>query len=109
MAVHNYKLPSDKAMLHVIDFLVKSNGIDAAEIYDRIGYSPKNLSNVRAGRQSFGIQHIAALCKAYHIDANYILGLSRTMSSKPDAASPLHRIRQAVAELELAAPKKRKP
>jgi hypothetical protein len=97
---------TDDRMLKLMAEAIK-RGIAANEsqYLGMIGFARTNISNVRAGRQSFNKDHIQKACEVTGCNANWILGLDSTMMRKP-AKSPLDRIKEAVIELEASAKKK---
>ena len=43
------------------------------EFVDAIGLHKQHLVSIRAGKQSFTVEHIAKVCKQYQVDANLLL------------------------------------
>lgn len=62
-----------KFMRFVVDNRIQ--GITSEQSFLRsIGMvSAKNISNIKAGTQSFQMKHFMSACEIYHADANYFL------------------------------------
>ena len=97
-------------MMAVADYVVSNKVNDVTtlrEWCDNIGIANTNIPNIRKGTQSFTHNHILACCKAFNVDCNYLYGLSSQMFRKQIKANPFEVIKQALAEIELNAKKKR--
>lgn len=89
-------------MLKLMDHYIKQHQEWTETAYlERIGFSRFNISNVRAGRQSFTLDHVKEACVFTGADANWLLGLSgATMLRKESKATPVAKIKEALVEIE---------
>lgn len=49
------------------------------EFLDKIDFLKQNFRNVRLGTQHFTAMHITAACKAFNINANWIVGTEKNI------------------------------
>lgn len=73
---------SDERMLQLIEYAVPRLYPNEKQYLEAIGYSQRNIRNVRAGHQSFRISHIREACTITGADANWVLGISEKMLQK---------------------------
>jgi hypothetical protein len=72
--------PIDKRMLDLVNVLKDRGDIRfTQEFCDAIGILKQNYRNVKEGTQYFTPVHIAAACKNFNINANWVFGLSDQM------------------------------
>jgi len=83
-------LLSDKRMLE----LAKDSGLTQKEFYTQIGFNHTNISQVRAQKQSFTIEHLANAIRIFELDANYFF---KKNAAKYDRKNPLT-VRQLLQE-----------
>ena len=69
------------------------------EYLDKIGFQKTNISNVRAGRQSFTRDHILNACKFTGASADWVFGLTNEIYRK-EPKSVTERLRAIVNEME---------
>jgi transcriptional regulator with XRE-family HTH domain len=51
--------------------LMEGSGMTAKEFFESIGFNYTNISQLRAGKQSFTLEQMDAAIKKYSLDANY--------------------------------------
>lgn len=86
--------PVDQQMLLLIIQLKEAGTIRFnQEFCDELGIPKTYLDQVRNRGRSFTAEHIAAACRAYNVNANWILGIEdavfRTSNPRPARISAL--------------------
>lgn len=70
----------DKNMMFLLELLKVFNEIRfEKEFCDAIGVSKSRLWNIRNGINHFTPEHIKKACKEYDVNANWIIGNSKTI------------------------------
>ena len=73
----------DQRMIELIEFLIATGDIPNRQAFlDEIGLLKQNYREVTTGKRSFRVEHITRACLTYHIDANWIHGLSEVMRTR---------------------------
>ncbi len=62
--------------IHIIRNLREDSDKTQAEIAEVLGTSQTMYARYERGANELPIRHLIALCKYYHVSADYILGLS---------------------------------
>ena len=95
-------------MLQLMNWYLENHTGETESSYlGKIGFVRNNIGKVKTGVQGFTIQHIKNACKLTGASADWILGLSNSMSRK-DTKDPLDRLREVLIELEAKSAKKLK-
>ncbi len=72
----------DKHILQLIEILKNSGKIRYdTEFCEAIDLRKQNLVNIKAGRNHFTPEHIEKVIKQYHVNANWIFGVSEKIFS----------------------------
>lgn len=103
MTETNFKKSTDERMFIVMDYIAANRikGIASRKVFaETIGYLFTNLSNIRTGGQSFGIDHISECCKIYNVSADYIFGFTNDMFRNGTSLPAISRLKDAVREIE---------
>ncbi len=67
----------DQNILHLIEILKASGKIRYdTEFCEAIDLRKQNLVNIKAGRNHFTPEHIEQVIKKFHVNANWIFGVS---------------------------------
>jgi len=62
-----YKMLNDETITYENDF------------YLPVKITKQHYQDIRVGRRSFTVAHIAAICRKYKINANWLLGIEKNM------------------------------
>jgi hypothetical protein len=93
----------ESRMLMLLDILKQKGRVETNQDFcDKIGMHKQTLNNIKQGRlnQKFIIHHVAAACKVYNVNANFILGIEdemfRTGTPTVVKKAPVKRVREVV-------------
>jgi hypothetical protein len=80
----------DIQILKLIEIL-KGSGVIRfdKDFCDAIDLRKQNLVNIKAGRNHFTPEHIEKAVKQYHVNANWIFGVSEKIFLNPKTLRPL--------------------
>lgn len=92
---------TDERMLQLMEWAVQTGVAENETAFmAAIGFSRTNITNVRAGRQSFTREHILKACQLTGASADYIFGFtSQRLRKAPRRA--LDQLKEAVQAVEL--------
>jgi hypothetical protein len=69
----------DKKILDVSTILKQLGLVKSqAEFCREIGFMKQNVRKVKLGTAHFTNEHLTAICNSYNVDANYLIGRSKT-------------------------------
>lgn len=95
-------------MFTLMDHCIKTKQYRTEKQFlEAIGFSFRNISQVRNGGQSFRLEHIRTACELTGANANWILGLEKNMLRKAEQKDPLLKLKEATTELEALLTKKK--
>lgn len=91
---------TDERMFKLMAFAIQEGMFNnESDCYEKIGCLRTNVSNLKAGKQSFTRKHILKLCELTGASADYIFGFTPHMLRK-EKKDPIEAIKQAVTALE---------
>lgn len=66
---------SDKRILRLIDYLKFEQKVSStSEFCLEVNIPKQNISKIKNGTLHFTVQNITTICKAYNVNANWVLG-----------------------------------
>lgn len=101
MPVKSHLAIYNQRMLQLITEAVKAGIVDyEMEYCKKIEYDHTNLPKIKAGLQSFKIQHIIAAAKLMDVSIDWICGLSKFRKQRIKDYSPTDLIKEGLRMLE---------
>lgn len=96
-----YLLPTDKKIMEYLENYKKENGITMGEVCAKFGMHQNIIGQIKAGGQSFTIQHFNTILKEEpNLNANWFTGKEINIYRKAEQQDPLTALRQAVKLIE---------
>ena len=88
-------------MLLFIDHCLEAGIVDTQrDFLESIGFSYRNIAQLRTGKQGFTAEHMKAAALQYDLNVNWLMGLESNVKRKP-AKSPIQQLRDAVKAVEV--------
>lgn len=88
-------------MIQFMDHCVQSGLVPTQREYlESIGFSYRNIAQLRTGKQGFTAEHMKAAALQYDLNVNWLMGLESNVKRKP-AKSPIQQLRDAVKAVEV--------
>jgi hypothetical protein len=89
---------TDLKIFELIELLKATKVIKSTAAFCReIGFLRQNIRRVKSGDAHFTLQHLAAISKAYDVNANYIIGTSNTKFNSLKNAHKMHTKHENIA------------
>ena len=79
------------------------NKLSQQEMADKLGVTRQTVSRWESGKSSPSLQQTAAICRAFHIDANELLGCDESSSPTEEQADAPQKSNRRAAMVVLAA------
>lgn len=82
----------DKRIFDLMDLLMSYGKIRfKADFCRSVDMYPQILNQIASGRNHFTLEQVNSICKAYDVNANWILGIEDNVFNKPSSVQIVYR------------------